>query len=129
MTNLQVTGIASCGNSPKSELIRQLTIAAFQQQYQQLEKLLAPDCKLEIAGAEAYIGSATIVPMLSSLEGVTAVHIANAFTHGKQGAVNGFFKMDTQSYAFAVIFTFASAGKNAKVQSISCYVTKTRNQS
>jgi len=129
MTNLQVTGMGSCGNSPKSELIRQLTIAAFQQQQQRLEEQLAPDCKLEMAGAEAYIGQAAIASMLAALEDVTAVHIANAFTHGKQGAVNGFFKIDTQSYAFALLFTFSSAGKNAKVQHISCYVKKEKSLS
>lgn len=33
MTKIQVTGNSSCGNSPKSELIHQLTVDAFLQQH------------------------------------------------------------------------------------------------
>ncbi|WP_102706482.1 hypothetical protein [Terribacillus saccharophilus] len=127
MTKIQVTGISSCGNSPKSEQIRQITVDAFLQQHEQLEEKLAADCTVELAGGDVYVGHKNILSMLTPLQNVTSLHIASAFTHGKQGAVNGSFKKDTQTYSFALIFTFTSAGKNAKVQQISCYVIKERN--
>lgn len=114
----------NCGNSPKAEIIKNLTIAFAEYNLDEAMSRMDPLVTWTLVGEPPIQGvdefRAGLVKMKDN--SVVELSIHNIITHGKSASVNGEMKMkDGKSYGFADFYEFTSAG-GKKVKEIKSYV-------
>ncbi len=117
---------ADCGNAPKRELIRDLTIYFVSYDIPKAMEHMADDVVWTLVGDEPITGKERFAAALTQMMGnkATELTIHSIVTHGKEGAVNGEMTMeDGNVFGFADFYEFASAG-NTKVKAIKSYVIR-----
>jgi hypothetical protein len=117
---------SDCGNSPKNQLILDLTAAFVSYDLKTVEPYLAEDISWTLVGDDAIVGKKEFLDALRQMSSNSAseLEIFQVITHGKTAAVNGKMKMkDGVIYGFADFYIFSSASFK-KVQSITSYVQK-----
>lgn len=113
-----------CGNAPKKELIKNLTIYFASYNIRKVMKYLDEDFKWTLVGDESIVGKETFGAALKKMSQnkATELTIHSIVTHGKEASVNGEMQMqDGNKFGFADFYEFSSA-KGTLVKSILSYV-------
>ena len=120
----QITRSKDCRNSPKNQLVEDLSIALAAGDPETISKLVDNDSTWEVVGKSVYSSCSEIVEAVvdripTDLESVV---IAHAFTHGKQGAVYGqASRRSGVIVSFCDVFEFTSV-KGTHVKSIRSFM-------
>lgn len=115
---------ADCGNSPKKELLRDLTIYFVSYDLEKAMEYMDENVVWTLVGDEPIKGKEPFAAALKEMIDNKAkeLTIYSIVTHGKEAAVNGEMTMeDGNVFGFADFYEFASAG-SSKVKSIRSYV-------
>ena len=115
---------ADCGNSPKRELIRDLTIYFVSYDLEKAMEYMDENVVWTLVGDEPIKGKEPFAAALKEMIDNKAkeLTIYSIVTHGKEAAVNGEMTMeDGNVFGFADFYEFASAG-SSKVKAIRSYV-------
>ncbi|MEQ9217859.1 MAG: nuclear transport factor 2 family protein [Cyclobacteriaceae bacterium] len=115
---------ADCGNAPKKELIRDLTIYFVSYEIERAMEYMDNDVVWTLVGDEPIEGKEPFAAALKEMMGnkAAALTIDSIVTHGKEAAVHGEMTMEDGSvFGFADFYEFTSAG-GSKVKSIKSYV-------
>ncbi|SFE04206.1 SnoaL-like domain-containing protein [Lentibacillus persicus] len=122
MTNdIKIVCPEDCGNSPKKEILKQVTIAFAANDTDIIDRMFADNAVWEIVGDKTIDGKNDMIASMKN-NNTAELHIANIITHGKTGAVNGtVINKDGKRIAFCEIYNFSSAGKKAKIKETRSY--------
>ena len=115
---------ADCGNSPKRELLRDLTIYFVSYDLEKAMEYMDENVVWTLVGDKPIEGKEPFEASLKEMMNNEAkeLTIYSIVTHGKEAAVNGEMTMeDGNVFGFADFYEFASAG-SSKVKSIKSYV-------
>lgn len=121
---LKVKCAESCGNSPKKELLKELTIAFAKNDNGFCLEWMKDDVIWDIIGERCIQGTDEFEDALVMKRDREAEEllIDNIITHGNTGSVNGtLIFADKSRTAFCDVYNFAGFGKNAKVKKICSY--------
>lgn len=113
-----------CGNSPKKELVKNLTILFASYEIDKAMNFLDVKVAWTLVGDETVFGKEKFRAALAQMNGNKALELTihSIVTHGKEAAINGEMKMeDGNEFGFADFYEFSST-KGAKVKSIVSYV-------
>ncbi|REE05492.1 nuclear transport factor 2 family protein [Marinoscillum furvescens] len=113
-----------CGNAPKKELIKNLTIHFASYDLKKAMPYLADQVTWTLVGEAPIVGKQNFREALEAMSGNKAseLTIHTIITHGKEAAVKGEMLMqDGSSFGFADFYVFTSA-KGQLVKSIVSYV-------
>lgn len=124
--NMKLNTTPDCGNAPKRELIKNLTIWFASYELDKAFAFLSDDITwtlvgdVPIQGKEAF--RKELDPMRSNR--VEELTLSSILSHGKEAAVNGEMQMrDGKRFGFADFYTFTSA-KGDKIKEIVSYVVE-----
>lgn len=115
-----------CGNSPKSELIKNLTIFFASYNLSQLVHYFEDNIKWTLVGDAPIVGKDQFINALQKMEQNKAIELTihGIVTHGKEAAIHGEMLMqDGNHFGFSDFYVFTSVKAN-KVKSIMSYVIK-----
>lgn len=113
-----------CANSPKRELVKNLTIYFASYDLPKAMSYLDPDVVWTLVGDEPIVGRGQFEKALQAMSQnkATELTIHSIVTHGKEAAINGEMIMeDGNVFGFSDFYEFTSA-KGSKVKSIVSYV-------
>lgn len=117
---------SDCGNAPKKELIRNLTIAFASYDLDQVMPHLSDQIEWTLVGDETIVGKEHFRSELEKMSDNKAVELSihQIITHGKEAAIQGEMVMHNGNvFAIADFYEFTSAsGKTVKT--ITSYVIK-----
>ncbi|GAB7057911.1 MULTISPECIES: nuclear transport factor 2 family protein [Paenibacillus] len=122
--NLRVECAENCGNAPKKELLRDLSIAFAKLEVDFCMAWVTDDIVWEVIGDHIKRGKADFEKALNHMNNrkVQQLHIHNIITHGNAGSVNGILAFhDQQRFAFCDVYNFRGFGRNAKIKTITSY--------
>lgn len=116
----------NCGNSPKKEQLKKLTIDIAINKIDTFLNIVTDNITWNIVGVKQIEGKQNVAKMLSGIhfKHPKRLEIHNIITHGNKGSVNGTFLYEQQTIHFCSIFNFAGHSKNAKIKAITSYVIK-----
>jgi len=126
---LKITASPNCSNSPKMELIKNLTIHFVTYDLDKAMPFLVEDFAWTLVGDCTIYGKAQFRSALEemSTNKATELSITSVLTHGQEGAVHGEILMeDGHKFGFADFYKFSSV-KGDKVKSIVSYVVELKN--
>ena len=115
----------NCGNSPKKELLKDLTIAHAKHDIDFCLDWLTDDVVWDMIGDQSIQGKRDVEKILKQWKDHKVQHlrIQNIITHGDTGSVNGTITFsDQQSVAFCHVYNFRGFGKKAKIKTITSYM-------
>lgn len=114
-----------CGNAPKKAFLKEFNIAFAKGDSTFIAESVSDDLSWEIVGEKTIEGKIEFTEWLEGLgdHQVTEIHIKNILTHGRTGAVDGTLYMkDGRCIQYCDLYHFTSAGKKAKIKSMTSYV-------
>ncbi len=104
---------ASCGNSPRMQIVAEIARAWGEEDQTYLEQWLLPDAEWHVHPGNSETGFQRLV-------------LDNVVTHGRLGSCDGLaVGADGSTMRFAHFLVFASTAKTAKIRSITSYVVTT----
>lgn len=111
-----------CGNSPKNQLVENLSIALLTNELKNQSDLVTEDVKWNKVGGKSLHGREVILNELDTISGhsILKLIVVHAITHGKSGAVNGEVQYESSTEGFCFVFEFANA-KGKSVRQITSY--------
>lgn len=115
---------ADCGNSPKMQLVLELTQAFASYDLKRVASQLAEDIVWTLVGDSPISGKRQFLEALEEMSSNKAAEllIHQILSHGKEAAVHGEMAMaDGKRYGFADFYEFSSAGSKT-VKRITSYV-------
>lgn len=115
-----------CGNSPKRELIKNLTIHFASYELDKAMEHMDDDIVWTLVGDKPIVGKKEFEAELEKMREnkATELTIHSIITHGKEAAINGEMKMtDGTVFGFSDFYEFTSA-KGSKVKAITSYVVQ-----
>jgi hypothetical protein len=115
-----------CANSPKSELVKNLTIYFASYNLDQVKNYLEDNVTWSLVGDTPIIGKEQFIKALEKMSHnkVAELTIHSIVTHGKVAATHGDMLMeDGNNFGFSDFYEFTNAKAN-KVKSIVSYVVK-----
>jgi len=124
MQSMKLNIQTDCGNAPKKELIRDLTIYFVSYEIEKAMEYMDDDVVWTLVGDGPIAGKEPFAEALKEMMDNKAkeLTIYSIVTHGKEAAVNGEMTMeDGNIFGFADFYEFASAG-SSKVKNIRSYV-------
>ena len=127
--DVKVECAENCGNSPKKQLLKELSIAFANNNTEFCLDWMTDDVVWEIIGDKTIQGINDFEHTLNEWKTrrVKQLCIANIITHGNTASLNGtLICNDNQTIAFCDVYNFRGFGKNAKIKSITSYVIKTK---
>ena len=111
-----------CGNSPKSILIQELTVAFAKGDARFVLSKISEDIRWNIVGDTLIEGKTNVAEIFKSLEKTAKLTVDHIATHGKTGAVNGTRTLASgKTVGFCDIYEFSNA-KASAVKEITSYV-------
>lgn len=123
---LHVTGLEHCGNSPRMEITANLVVAWALGEDAALSPWFADDVSHSVLGPTSVSqseGSSDVLRSFRAPGAVTDLAVHGLLSHGKEAACDGTaILLDGPPVNFAHHFTFASAGKQAKLRTIRTYL-------
>ena len=122
---IKIVCAENCGNSPKKELLRDLTIAFAKNEMDYCIDCVTDDIVWDIIGQKTIRGKSDFEKALNQMKdrAVQEIHIQNIITHGNTGSVNGALTLsDKQLVAFCNVYNFRGFGKNSKIRTITSYI-------
>ena len=123
--DVQVECAENCGNSPKKELLKELTIAYAKNDMDFCLQCMRDDVTWILVGKKEIQGTTEFRETLEQLNEreVKKLTIDNIITHGNTGSVNGTILLkDNNEIAFCDVYNFGGFGKKAKIKKITSYV-------
>lgn len=116
-----------CGNAPKKQLLKNVTIAYAKGDLPSVLEQVTDDVIWSVVGDKHIQGKEQFANELERFghKTVTELHIEHIITHGKEATVNGVltFKHDNR-YAFCDVYLFNSSAKHAKIKEINSFVIR-----
>ncbi len=125
---MKITCKPDCGNAPKMELIRQLSIALASVDVARVSEIITDNVTWNIVGDRIKQGKSNVLSTLIEISDtrINKLELTTIVTHGRDGAVHGTFKLESgQVFAFSEFFAFTSV-KDAKVKAITTYIIELR---
>jgi hypothetical protein len=116
-----------CGNAPKREFIKALSIAFARGDIRFLMESVTEDIKWKLAGGKIIEGKDMFETGLNEMQDAktSELILERILTQGKEGAVSGVIKIEGgKTYEFADFYEFSGA-KGTKVKSINTFVIET----
>lgn len=126
--NIKIECDENCGNSPKKQLLRDLTIAFAKNEIDFCLDWITDDIVWEIVGDRLIQGKGKYEEALNDLrtKKSQALHIYNIITHGNTGSVNGTLLLtNKQCFSFCDVYNFRGFGKHSKIKAITSYIIET----
>lgn len=123
---MKLTIAADCGNSPKKELLKNLTIYFVTYDLANVAPYLDEQITWTLVGDQAIVGRDHFLAALQQMASnkATELTIHSIVTHGREAALHGSMKMaDGTQWGFADFYEFSSAKAN-NVKAISSYVVQ-----
>lgn len=115
-----------CGNAPKKEFIKDLTIAFASYDLDEVMPHLSDQIQWTLVGDETIVGKERFRSELEKMRGNKAVELSifQIITHGREASIQGEMVMQNKNvFSFADFYEFTSAsGKTVKA--ITSYVIK-----
>tara|TARA_Y100001972_G_scaffold66206_1_gene80666 strand:+ start:687 stop:1073 length:387 start_codon:yes stop_codon:yes gene_type:complete len=124
MQSMKLNIQTDCGNAPKKELIRDLTIYFVSYDLEKAMEYMDENVVWTLVGDKPIKGKGPFAAALKEMMGNKAAELTiySILTHGKEAAVNGEMTMEDGSvFGFADFYEFTSAG-SSKVKNIRSYV-------
>lgn len=78
-----------CGNSPKNQLVEDLTVALLTHDLQTAAALTTEDVQWHLANGKSIHGREAVLKEAENVRSIQKLTVLHALTHGKSGAVNG----------------------------------------
>jgi hypothetical protein len=113
-----------CGNSPKKNLIKELTILFATYEINEVKQYFAEDIKWTLVGDRPIKGRQELASALMEMSGNKASELTlhSIITHGREASVHGEMSMENgHHYGFSDFYVFTSP-KASKVKSITSFV-------
>lgn len=121
---MKINTPTDCGNSPKKEFIKDMSVAFARADTDFLTECVTDDIMWHIIGDKTVEGKDNFQKVLKERNNnkVRELTLDKILTHGKEGAVSGNIKTeDGKNYAFSDFYEFRGA-KGSKVKAITSYV-------
>ena len=112
-----------CGNSPKNQLLQDLTIAMAKADTSTARELVTGDIEWTPIGRQPVPGVDAFCRAFSRYGPATKLTIEHVISHGKSGAVNGVVEWGNNRRAFCHVYEFSNA-KGTAVRSLTSYSIK-----
>lgn len=125
--NLQVVYPKDCGNAPKRILLKDLAAAAVQGKTGDMTNFLSDDIVCTVVGHSQINGKDSLFEKVQQISKrqPDRLELNYVITHGKMASVEGRVTYENHNqYNFGLFVTFSSAGKKAKINSITVYLIK-----
>lgn len=119
----KITASPNCGNSPKMEFIKQFNIAFAEGNVAFLTNNVTDNIVWNIIGDKKIEGKKAFTEELEKMKAIRASELIldQILSHGKEGAANGWMKMENgNEYAFSDFYIFQHA-KGEKIKVITSY--------
>ncbi len=119
---MEIIRSQSCGNSPKNQLVENLTIALFTGELQSQLELVTDDVQWNNVGVNSLCGQQALLLELETIRRrvIRKLTIGHAISHGKAGAVQGEIQYETTKEGFCFFYEFANI-KGTSVRLITSY--------
>lgn len=118
----------NCGNSPKKQKLRDISISLVNKQFDVVMNEVTDDITLNIIGREQVQDKDNFKNQISQLQlqQIKELQIENIITHGNVASLNGIitFKDDVQ-FSFCNVYQYKGFSKNAKIKAINTYIIRT----
>lgn len=114
----------NCGNSPKKQLLKELTIALAKNDIDYFIQWLTDGVVWDIVGDQRISGKDNVKQALHHRKAhpVKLLRIVNIITHGNTGSVNGTMVLeDKHTIAFCDVYNFSGFGRNSKIKTVTSY--------
>lgn len=121
---MRINVYADCGNSPKRELLKEISTLFASYDLEKLEGYFAEDIEWHLIGDKSVIGKKKFLQALDEMRdnAPAELSIHSVVNHGKEAALHGEMKMkDNRVYAFSDFYAFSSAA-STKIKSITSFV-------
>lgn len=109
------TILEDCGNSPKNKMLVDWTVALVEQEVDRI--FVTESSTIVFKGVES-----RLIDFERPFD-LDEMHLEKAITHGRDGALLGQAKKGTETYPFALFFTF-SLGKQPKIKTLQCIIDR-----
>ncbi|WP_010273655.1 Cif family virulence factor [Paenibacillus senegalensis] len=121
----RMTAPTNCGNSPRQELLLELTSAFSAHNIQAINTAFFSDQMIwKLAGSHSLLGKQSVLDNYKQVwpAGIEELLIQHIITHGKTASVNGELMMKGGSRLFFCdIYVFSSAGNKSPISEITSY--------
>ena len=119
---MEIKRSQDCGNSPKNQLVENLTIALLTGKLQTQSEIVTDDSEWTIVGGKSLSGRKAMLVEMEAVRGrsILKLSIDHAITHGKAGAVNGEGQYESSKEGFCFVFEFANI-KGTTLRQITSY--------
>jgi hypothetical protein len=118
MTKLQLS--EDCGNSPKNQLLQELTVAIAKADIERILAFVTADIQWSPVGRKPISGAQSVSRALVRLGPATSLKVCHVVSPGRSGAVDGIVAFGKKTRAFCHIFEFGRA-KGTDVSGITTY--------
>lgn len=125
MENLKVVCAEDCGNSPKKQLLRDITISLAKQDIDSWMEWMRDDIEWDIVGEKQIHGKTDMENVLKSRNErkITELEIHNIITHGNTASLNATLILaNGKRIEYCDVYNFGGFGKKAKIKKIMSYV-------
>lgn len=119
---MEITIPEDCGNSPRMEIVSQVSVEWAERKTDALHARLADGFQWTFVGAgddpSGHTGGA--IPDLPGA--VESIEILTAISHGKTAACEGIMHIENKRVDFCHIFRFSGAAKSAKIAEVRTFL-------
>jgi len=125
--NIKVVCAEDCGNSPKKQLLKELTIAFANNDIDFCMECISDNIVWDMIGDKKIQGISEFEEALRVMDNsdIQELQIHNIITHGNVGSVNGTLILNNQQQIyFCDVYNFSGFGKKAKIKLITSYVIR-----
>lgn len=124
---IKVECAEDCGNSPKKQLLKELTIAFANNDIDFCMECMSDNIVWDMIGNKKIQGISEFEEALRVMDNgdIQELQIHNIITHGNVGSVNGTLILNNQQQIhFCDVYNFSGFGKKAKIKLITSYVVR-----
>lgn len=112
----------TCKNSPKKEVLKELTIALVKNELETFLRFVTADLIWNIVGHQEIHGIENVKKSFIKYENMSKLQIHHIITHGNKGTVNGTLICKEQTIHFCHVYYFNNHSKTTKVKAITSYI-------
>lgn len=127
MTEIRISVLDKCKNSPKKSLIVDYIISWAKGDFSFLDKITTEEVVWNIIGDKIITNKKNMFERLSqnSNKSLKEIRIDDVISHGNIVSANGEVNFIDKTYAFCNIYKFNSFSKQAKIKEIISYIIET----
>lgn len=111
-----------CGNSPKNQLVEDITVAILTGDGRTVSRLVTDDIQWKIVGGDTFYAREAILQAIerTDSDSILKLTIWHVMSHGKSGAANGTIQYQDSERGFCHVFEFGNA-KGLSIRAITSY--------